>query len=514
MLAGVALAYWIAVRFGLLLVARPEGIASVWPASGVALAVLLLQPKRQWGKLLAVIFITNAAGNWGGGNSLPVSFGFALVNIAEAVLGAWVLTGLCKPAVTFERTLDSLVLLLVAILCNGVTALLGAAVPAVAFHSSFVHSWAIWWAADGLGMMLVTPFIVSWVLKKGLFSFASPRRVVEAVLIGLTLSVFAWLTFGSFTTAETPLLRNYMVFPLLAWLAFRFSPRGVVTVLLVFSVIAIWNTMQGHGIFSFASQTRTEHLVSLQMFLAVVICSGLFLSSMVAGRRQAEAAVEAGAVRYRQMARRLEMIREEERRRVACELHDDIGQTLTALKIDLSMVQNECSCAGEVKDRMGGMQRMLSEGIQSVHSLCHWLRPGALDDMGLEDALDDMVSDWKQCNRVECELYLNAPDEKLTDEIKTAVFRVVQESLTNVSRYAYASHVEINLVADGEALRFSIADNGCGMASDVEKKPTSFGLLGMRERIEALGGELCIRSCPDAGTRIDGTIPLRQAECS
>ena len=213
-------------------------------------------------------------------------------------------------------------------------------------------------------------------------------------------------------------------------------------------------------------------------------------------------------LRYRQLAQRLETVREDERKRLSRELHDDIGQILTALKIDLVMIADECTCVDGVKNKMGDMQKLLSDGIQSVHSLCRRLRSGALDDLGLEEALFGLVDDWKQRNQVECTLCADMDEKVLSDDIKTAVFRMVQESLTNVSRYARASKVEINLVADNQTLSISVADNGCGMEAGAENKPTSFGLLGMHERVEVLGGNLCIESAPGAGTRIEGTIPL------
>jgi signal transduction histidine kinase len=119
-----------------------------------------------------------------------------------------------------------------------------------------------------------------------------------------------------------------------------------------------------------------------------------------------------------------------------------------------------------------------------------------------------MIDDWKRRNRVECTLYVDIDEESLADGVKTAVFRSVQEALTNVSRHACGSEVEINLVADGQTLHFSITDHGCGIEPGAENKLTSFGLLGMRERIEALGGELEIKSVPGKGTQLEGSIPL------
>jgi PAS domain S-box-containing protein len=212
--------------------------------------------------------------------------------------------------------------------------------------------------------------------------------------------------------------------------------------------------------------------------------------------------------RIRQLAQHLETVREEERKRIARELHDDIGQILTAIKIDMVGVQADCQCGGNTKGKMAGIQQLLLDGIQSVHTLCRQLRPGALDDLDLSDALEGLIDDWKIRNRVECTMCSDVDDGALSDDIKTAVFRMVQEALTNVSRYAQASKVEINLVADEQAINITITDNGRGMAPGAADKPTSFGLLGMRERLEALGGELDIESFLGKGTRIEGTIPL------
>jgi signal transduction histidine kinase len=212
--------------------------------------------------------------------------------------------------------------------------------------------------------------------------------------------------------------------------------------------------------------------------------------------------------RYRQLAQRVETIREEERKRLARELHDDIGQTFTALKIDLVILEDECTCQDGVKSKMSDMHKLLGEGIQSVHSLCRRLRPGAIDDLGLTGAINGLVESWKSRNRVECVLSTDINEAAVPDDIKTAVFRMVQESLTNVSRYANATKVEISLVADERTFSVSVTDNGCGMEDGAKNKPTSFGLLGMHERIEALGGDLCIKSALGEGTHIEATIPL------
>jgi len=284
----VAIAYGGASHLGLLFVAQPEGIASIWLASGVALSALLLSPQKKWGILLAAIFAVNTAGNLGGGNSLGVSLGFALANTLEPFLGAWALIYFCGSKITFGRVREIFALFGIVIFSNAITALLGAAIPALAFGAPFWNTWQLWWIADGLGMVLVTPFIITWFAGKTLFQSVSARQVIETAFITLGLAGFAWLLFGKFTLAEEPILRNYMLFPFLIWLSFRYSPRGMSTVLIAVAGIAIWNTMQGYGIFAFANQDVTHHLISLQMLLSVITFSGLFLSALLIERRQAE----------------------------------------------------------------------------------------------------------------------------------------------------------------------------------------------------------------------------------
>jgi PAS domain S-box-containing protein len=230
--------------------------------------------------------------------------------------------------------------------------------------------------------------------------------------------------------------------------------------------------------------------------------------SDVSKNKQAEEELKTSEVRYQQLARHLDAVLENEHKYFARELHDELGQTLTALKIDLAVLKGEFTCSDSVKNKIDAMQNLLSEGILNIHSICRRLRPGALDDLGLGEALAGMIDDWKQRNRMECALYVDIDEDALSDDIKTAIFRTVQEALTNVSRYADGSKVEVNLVADNQTIRVSITDNGRGMEAGAAEKPTSFGLLGMRERLAALNGELHTKSEPGKGTQLEASIPL------
>jgi len=299
MLLVIAIAYWFAVRLGLLFVAQHGDIATIWPASGLALAILLLHPKSKWPQLLAVVFGVNVICHLGTGTSLPVSLCFATASSLEALLGAWVLLSLCKGEITFCRKDEVLALFGVAILCNGITAMVGAAGQALIEVTPFMRAWCVWWAADGLGILLVTPFVVAWCRSLREVHSLSLLRLVEAVVIILILAAFALVLFGPLTTAEKPVLRIYMLVPLLIWLALRRSPRSVTSALVALAIIAMWNTLHGYGILAFSDQTAMDRVEAVQICLMVMVLCGLFLSTVVADSRSANAALLESEEKYR-----------------------------------------------------------------------------------------------------------------------------------------------------------------------------------------------------------------------
>jgi PAS domain S-box-containing protein len=286
-LALVAIAYWIAVRIGHLFVVQPEGLASVWPASGLALAALLLSERRRWARLLLVIFITDMAGELVGGNQLPASFGFALADTLGPAVSAWLIIYFSGPHITFTNLKEALTLCGVAVLSSGVTALLGAAVPTLVFGASYWDVWLVWWVANVLGIMLITPIIVTSAARPSVLRATPPRRLVEWVLLLAALSALAALIYGPFTEPDRPLLQSYVLFPLLVWAGLRHSPRGAMLMLLPLAAIAIWGTAQGYGVFAPASLTLKDRLLLLQSFLSVTAFSEIVLATVVAERRQA-----------------------------------------------------------------------------------------------------------------------------------------------------------------------------------------------------------------------------------
>ena len=210
----------------------------------------------------------------------------------------------------------------------------------------------------------------------------------------------------------------------------------------------------------------------------------------------------------RQLSAALQTIREEERTHIARELHDDLGQLLASLRMDLTLLQGNNQLPEPSQRLIEGMETNLLMAIASLRRIATNLRPRALDEGGLYFALQGLRDDFVERHGIACTLLADETELRLDDTASTAVFRIVQEALTNIARHAGATRVLLNLDRTNGELLLTVRDDGRGIrAEDMEKKE-SLGLVGMRERVWGMGGEIAITSDGDGGTRIDIALPL------
>lgn len=218
----------------------------------------------------------------------------------------------------------------------------------------------------------------------------------------------------------------------------------------------------------------------------------------------------------RALAAHLQSIREEERKLIAREIHDELGQSLTGFKMDLAWMRNRMqseewnSIRTGILEKIKVMGRQLDETAVLVRKLCTELRPGVLDDLGLIAALEWQAREYQLRTRIGCDLRLEIGDLQVDPERSTAIFRIFQEILTNVARHAEATRISIVLERSGGDLLLQVKDNGRGIEPDRIAGEKSLGLLGMRERAHILGGEVDITGAPGKGTTVRVTMPLPQ----
>jgi len=241
------------------------------------------------------------------------------------------------------------------------------------------------------------------------------------------------------------------------------------------------------------------------------LIGSIALGRDVTERKRAEEELEASRQELRELAEHIQSVREEERTGIARELHDDIGQALTAIKIDLSWLRKELpKDEAALLERTRAVLRVADSAIKTVRRISSELRPGVLDDLGLIAAIQWQAGQFQERTGVKCEVSVEHEVIVLEQDRSTAVFRIFQEALTNVARHAAATRVRVNLgEADGR-LVLEIADDGKGITAKQLSGHKAFGLMGMRERAAFLGGELQISGGPDKGTRVTVSIPLRR----
>jgi signal transduction histidine kinase len=215
----------------------------------------------------------------------------------------------------------------------------------------------------------------------------------------------------------------------------------------------------------------------------------------------------------RAFAGRLRSAREVERTRIAREIHDEMGQALTALKIDLfSLVESvPGDLQGALQEKTREMAVIIDAMIDQIRSLATELRPGVLDNLGLGAAVEWAVQQFARRTGVRCTVDLPSEPIRLDADRSTDVFRIVQEALTNVARHADATELDVHLRVVPGALTLTIHDNGRGITTNQLEDARAFGLLGMRERAQLWGGEVEIRAAPEGGTSITVSIPLAPA---
>ncbi len=210
--------------------------------------------------------------------------------------------------------------------------------------------------------------------------------------------------------------------------------------------------------------------------------------------------------RLRDLAEFLQTVREEERSRIARELHDELGQSLTALRIDLNWLRGKCGGAGpQVGERLGASLGLVERTVDAVRRISEDLRPRMLDDLGLAAAVEHHVARFSERTGIAVDLAMNREEFDLDGRTATAIFRVVQEALTNIARHAGAHRATVRIDESDAIIRLVIEDDGRGLEQNAGRK--TFGLLGMRERIKMLGGELEIDGASGRGTRIEARIP-------
>jgi len=252
------------------------------------------------------------------------------------------------------------------------------------------------------------------------------------------------------------------------------------------------------------SQTHSEAGVYLSIFLRDIT-----------ERQRVDQALRASRDELTRLSNALLHVREQEKKHIARELHDDLGQTLTALTMELS--QMEAGFAADdssMRTHVRAMRRLIKKTFASLRRIASDLRPVMLDDLGLAAAVEWLVADFVSRYGIDVEAQIDIGPEEPGKPVATTLFRVVQEALTNIAKHAQASKVQVRLCSTGSMCELTVQDNGVGTAPETlaKKLPLSLGLQGIRERVRLLNGEVTIHTQKRAGFRLHARVPAHPPE--
>jgi signal transduction histidine kinase len=244
--------------------------------------------------------------------------------------------------------------------------------------------------------------------------------------------------------------------------------------------------------------------------LAIALVATVYAGRLAARIEQQQLKDAETARDLQRLSSRLLTAQEEERRSIARELHDEVGQVLTAIKVELAVAQRAIEARGGQPDALADVRTITDGALHTVRDLSHLLHPAMLDDLGLAAAIDWYLKGFSRRHGVKIELLQDRMEERLTADTEAAVYRIVQEALTNVAKHAQATTCRVYLQRLTNTLLVTIEDDGIGFEPDAPRQPGAtrgIGLVGIRERVTQLRGELRLESAPGKGTRLTVEVP-------
>ena len=504
----IAAVYFAACRLGLWINVT-AGVSAVWPASGLLVGVCLLPRRPSVRVVMAGALVGGVAANVFSGFPLLLSIVYTVINIGETLLGCWLLRRVSPDAVHLRHPEDVFTLTACcAGVSAGVSALVAASVATLVIHVPWWPAMRVWWLADATGIVAITPLVLMLAGPRGEASVAwTAKRVAEAGVCLAALVVLGWWIFLAPHDAQHAVFAMPVpLMPIALWAVLRFGVPGGVAATVVTDTFVVWSVAAGSGPFS-ATPSLTGRLIAAQFFVAVVsLIFPALAATFEVSRRSARTS--------RGLALQVELAAEDERARISRELHDDVGQRLVALRLQLQIAQ---LAGGADAEARGGECMALVDGLLAdVRSLSRSLRPAPFESGYLVCALTALAR--AEGKRAGLCVLVDAPADEAVVMPRThelACYRVVCEAFNNIIKHARARNVALSVQRRPDAVEIRVVDDGQGFEVGAAERTAALagqlGLLGMKERIEQIQGSLTIRSTRGGGTTVECRIPQEAA---
>ena len=526
----VAIAYASVAAISLAFAIPPGYASAVWPPAGIALAAWLAFGGRIW----PAIMIGAAIANLGVmGTPVWVALAIGAGNAAEAVVAGLLIRRFVNfqyrfdaPAAVWKFAVIAFGAALVAASNGVLTLVLAGQIPWAEFG---VH-WITWWLGDATGIVIVAPLLLCW-SEPGNGRSAAERRI-EAQLFAALLVLCAAFVWAVRFPADTVQKLAYLMIPLVTWAAARLDQRAVTAASFAICVVAIVDMLDGAASM-FMLMPLNESLLLLQLFVSAVALTGLTLSALAGEVVRVNARLEgsrselARQVKERNeqldrtlahqllLAKRMVKIRDEERGRLAADLHDGVAQDVTSLgvSLDLMRLERRAKSAQWLDERLGEAQAIARRAGKALREVIAGHQLPGLEGVALTSALHRHAAEFEARTGILVNVDSVPARDTLPLKLKDGLLRICLEALANVAKHADATSVRVTLRTGARMTRLSVQDDGAGFDPallDAKKPPSGSGLQIMNERAIALGGQFQLQSAPGAGTCIECTVYARR----
>jgi signal transduction histidine kinase len=514
----VAVAYFVGAQLAYALTYPNTQMFVIWPPNVILLVAMLLTPRRIWWTLVVAALPAHLLATTSSVATAHIGALFYAANVGQSLLTALLLQHYCGGLPRFTNFLSTAWFIIFGAFLGPA---LGSAVVAavVSLVSASADFWLIWQTrfltSVVSALTLIPPLVVLLTSDLSQLRHVPVRRYLEAGLLAICL-----IATGAFlVVSHIPQLRSlpatlFLSLPVLLWAGTRFGVSGVSAGLLITATVSLWAAREGQG--PFVTGSPSDSVLGLRLFLIVVGIPLVLMAALLDERRASIAALRNSNEQIHRLASQLITAQEEERRRVARELHDEVGQALTTVKISLDTVrltqdEPEAPALPSLPVLLDESVARVDHALEQVRNLSLLLRPSMLDDLGLVPALRWLSNN--QAERVGYRITFTADtlEPRPPPNVETVCYRVAQEALTNIARHAQADNVFIRLQVADAQLRMTIRDDGVGFdVGEMRKRAQaglSMGVLGMEERAILVCGKLTLESLPGHGTTLELSVP-------
>jgi signal transduction histidine kinase len=478
-LAVIAL-YYAAAHLGYAVRFSGPVASMVWLPVGVGIAALYLGGLRLWPGIVVGDLLVNNYSTLPVGTAIGQSFG-NLLEVVVAVVLLRQLTNRDAPLATIRDLAGVLVALVTGTLLSATIGSLSSRLGGVISANALGSVWRTWWLGDLCGALIVVPLALAWLTP-------SPRPWLRGRAIELTLLLAVVAGLSVIAISEGHHL-SYLPLPAVIWVALRFGPRGATLAIAIGAAMMMWGTT--HYLGPFAWHSLTTSLLDVQLYLVITSVSALAVGALAAER-------EVLADRVRASRTRIVVAADEERRRLERDLHDGAQQRLIALAARLGLAVRDQEQPPAAVASLDAAQSEILVALEELRELVHGIRPAALRQFGLARAVEGVAA--RSSTPV---ALLDLPEVRLDDTAEATAYYVVLEGVANAQRHAHASIITIRARVSGSTLLLEVQDDGVGGAAEQD----DLGLQGLRDRVEATGGDFTVDSEPGCGTLIRAAIP-------